>query len=284
MQLITARHEGRTRAGVVEGDEVALTDSADVGSLLREAGGDPRRISARGPRVPLAQADPAPLIPRPDKIVCLGLNYARHIAEMGREPPRYPTLFAKYAAALIGARDPIVLPRVSDQVDWEAELAVVVGRPGRHIPAGDALAHVAGYTVLNDVTARDWQYRTGEFLSGKTFEATTPLGPFLVTPDELPPGASGLAISCAVDGVEMQRSTTADLLFDVAAILAYVSQITTLRPGDVIATGTPGGVGAGRNPQLFLRAGQTVTTEIEGIGRLENVCAAEPAEPAESGR
>ena len=140
----------------------------------------------------------------------------------------------------------------------------------------DALKYVAGYTVVNDVTVRDWQHRTREFLSGKTFEATTPVGPALVTPDELPAGASGLAISCAVDGHTMQKSNTADLLFDVADIIAYVSTIITLLPGDLIATGTPGGVGAGRDPRNFLQPGQELVTAVEGIGELRNVVVKDP--------
>ncbi|MPY43833.1 fumarylacetoacetate hydrolase family protein, partial [Streptomyces phyllanthi] len=181
-----------------------------------------------------------------------------------------PTLFAKYDGSLIGAHDQIHMPPVSDDLDWEAELAVVVGRPGRHVPREKALAHVAGYTVANDVTVRDWQHRTREFLSGKTFEATTPVGPVLVTPDELPPGASGLDISCSVDGHTMQKSNTADLLFDVADTIAYISTVITLLPGDLILTGTPGGVGAGRDPKVFLRPGQELVTAVEGIGELRN--------------
>lgn len=190
---------------------------------------------------------------------------------MGRPTPAYPTLFAKYDGALIGARDEIHSPPVSDDLDWEAELAVVIGRRGRHLTADQALGYVGGYTVLNDVTVRDWQHRTREFLSGKTFEATTPVGPALVTPDELPAGASGLTISCSVDDHVMQKSNTADLLFDVADTIAYISTIITLLPGDLIATGTPGGVGAGRDPKVFLRHGQELVTSVEGVGELRNI-------------
>ncbi|MFF4659062.1 fumarylacetoacetate hydrolase family protein [Streptomyces sp. NPDC001381] len=170
----------------------------------------------------------------------------------------------------MGAHDDIHMPPVSDDLDWEAELGVVVGRPGRHIPRRRALDHVAGYTVANDVTVRDWQHRTREFLSGKTFEATTPVGPTLVTSDELPSGASGLTISGSVDGHTMQKSNTADLLFGVADVIAYVSTVITLGPGDLILTGTPGGVGAGRDPKVFLRPGQELLTSVEGIGELRN--------------
>lgn len=162
------------------------------------------------------------------------------------------------------------MPPVSDDLDWEAELGVVIGRRGRHITRDEALAYVGGYTVVNDVTVRDWQHRTREFLSGKTFEATTPVGPSLVTPDELPAGASGLAVGCSVDGHTMQKSNTSDLLFDVATTIAYISTIITLQPGDLIATGTPGGVGAGRDPKVFLRPGQQLVTFVEGVGELRN--------------
>nr|WP_275263893.1 fumarylacetoacetate hydrolase family protein [Jiangella asiatica] len=170
---------------------------------------------------------------------------------------------------------PIIWPASAGAVDWEAELGVVIGAAARHVPVDAALDVVAGYTVVNDVTVRDWQHRTREFLSGKTFEATTPVGPTLVTSDELPPGASGLEISCAVDGVVMQRSTTSDLLFSVAEIVSYISTITTLLPGDLIATGTPGGVGAGRTPEVWLRPGNELVTTVEGVGQLRNRCVKE---------
>ncbi|MGW0705863.1 fumarylacetoacetate hydrolase family protein [Streptomyces sp. NPDC002643] len=273
MRLSTVRvADGRqTAAARQEGDELVLLPHSDVGALL--ATGDDwqeRAAAADGERLPLAGASLAPLVPHPSKIVCLGLNYATHIREMGRPTPAHPTLFAKYDGSLIGAHDEIHMPPVSDDLDWEAELGVVVGRHGRHVPREKALEHVAGYTVANDVTVRDWQHRTREFLSGKTFEATTPVGPVLVTPDELPPGASGLDISCSVDGHTMQKSNTADLLFDVADTIAYISTIITLLPGDLILTGTPGGVGAGRDPKVFLRPGQELVTAVEGIGELRN--------------
>src|SRR5262249_50089112 len=156
------------------------------------------------------------------------------------------------ARALVGPYDPVILPRASSRVDWEAELGIVIGTPGRHLTREQAPAHIAGYTVINDVTARDWQRRTREFLSGKTFHATTPVGPYLVTPDELPADLD-LAITCTVDGAEMQSARTSDLLFDAAEIVSYISTIITLVPGDIIASGTPGGVGDGRDPKVFLR-------------------------------
>ncbi|KUO12960.1 MULTISPECIES: fumarylacetoacetate hydrolase family protein [Streptomyces] len=273
MRLSTVRvaHDHGTAAARQDGDELVLLPFSDVGALLAAGDDWPQRAAtADSERLPLAEVSLAPLVPHPNKIICLGLNYATHIKEMGRPTPAHPTLFAKYDGALIGAHDDIHMPPVSDDLDWEAELGVVIGRPGRHVPREKALEHVAGYTVANDVTVRDWQHRTREFLSGKTFEATTPVGPVLVTTDELPLGASGLDISCSVDGHTMQKSNTADLLFDVADTIAYVSTIITLLPGDLILTGTPGGVGAGRDPKVFLRPGQELVTAVEGIGELRN--------------
>ena len=272
MRLATVRVDGAHRAVRVDDDAAMLLDAADVGELLA----DPRwrdRATQQGQQVALDGLDYAPLVPRPDKIICVGLNYRAHLAEMGREAPSYPTVFAKYRAALIGAHDDIVLPAVSDMVDWEAELAVIIGTPVRHADQDRALAAIAGYSVLNDVSVRDWQNRTIQFLQGKTFESSTPLGPWLVTTDE--PGAvpgPGQRIACAVDGELMQDANTGDLLFDVPTLVSYLSSILTLLPGDVIATGTPGGVGAGRRPPRFLADGQLVVTTIAGVGELRNRC------------
>ena len=269
MRLTTLRTPDGTSAARVEGGDALLLPYPDIGAMLADPDWTTAAAGAEAPR-PLTDHSLATLVPRPNKIICLGLNYATHIAEMGRPTPAHPTLFAKFDGSLIGAHDDIHMPAVSDDLDWEAELGVVIGRAGRSIAPADALDHVGGYTVVNDITVRDWQHRTREFLSGKTFEATTPVGPALVTPDELPPGASGLEIRCLVDGHVMQESNTADLLFDVAATISYVSTIITLLPGDLIATGTPGGVGAGRDPQVFLTEGQQVETVIEGVGTLRN--------------
>ncbi|MEV4516324.1 fumarylacetoacetate hydrolase family protein [Dactylosporangium sp. NPDC049525] len=276
MKLATLRTSTGTKAARLDGDEYVLLEHADVGALLASGRDWSRRASAaHGKRVSVQDVDLAALLPHPNKIICLGLNYATHIKEMGRDTPEYPTLFAKYDGALIGPYDPVVLPRVSDCVDWEAELGVVIGRPARHVPKSRALDFVGGYTVVNDVTVRDWQRRTREFLSGKTFEHTTPVGPVLVTADEFGAAEPDLELSCSVDGQQMQCSRTSDLLFGVADIVSYVSDIITLLPGDLIATGTPGGVGDGRDPKLYLQPGQQLVTTIEGIGELRNVCIAE---------
>ncbi len=269
MQLVTVRHEGSTRAGRVEGDEVVLLDASSVRAVLVDSGS----AAARGPTVSLEDADLAPVVPDPDKIICVGINYGDHIAEMGRTPPDHPTYFAKYRRALIGPRDDIVLPRLelSTSVDWECELAVVIGKPVRHASPAEAMDAIAGFCALNDVSVRDWQVRTTQFLAGKTFEATTPVGPMLVTADELGDGR-GLALSTTVNGEVKQRSNTDHLVFGPVDIVADLSRIMTLDPGDIIATGTPGGVGVARTPPQFLTDGDEVVVEIEGIGRLVNRC------------
>jgi acylpyruvate hydrolase len=274
MRLATIRTGDGTRAVLIEASRAVETGHRDVGELLADPAWQSMAAAAAGPVHPLAALDYEPVVPRPGKIVCVGLNYARHITEMGRELPRFPTLFAKYAEALIGAHDDIVLPSASRAMDWEAELAVVIGATVRHADEARASAAIAGYSVLNDVTARDWQYRTPQWLQGKTFEATTPFGPHLVTPDEL---GDGLDLSCLVDGELVQSADTSDLVFSPVATVAYVSQILTLRPGDILALGTPGGVGHARKPPRYLQPGQTLTTSIVGLGSCRNRCVAEKA-------
>ncbi|WTJ93041.1 fumarylacetoacetate hydrolase family protein [Streptomyces sp. NBC_01537] len=276
MRLATLRTGSGNRAARRDGESYVLLSHADVGALLNSGDGWFQAAAATdGERIAVGDAAFAPLVPHPNKIICLGLNYATHIKEMGRDTPRYPTLFAKYDGALIGANDPITLPRVSRTVDWEAELAFVIGRPARHATKDEALDFVAGYSILNDVTVREYQRRTREFLAGKTFEATTPLGPELVTADEFGGKEPDLEIRCEVDGEVMQHSRTSDLLFGIADIVTYVSGIITLLPGDVICTGTPGGVGDGRDPKVYLKDGQTLRTVIEGLGETVNRCALE---------
>jgi acylpyruvate hydrolase len=276
VRLTTIRTGGGTRAARVDGDRLVELPAPDVGALLAAGPAALRdAATAGGPERDTATADYAPVVPEPSKIICLGLNYERHIREMGHDPPDVPTLFAKYAAALVGPRDPIVLPRVSTSVDWEAELAFVIGAPVRHADDRTARAAIAGYTICNDISMRDWQRRTQQWLQGKTFESSTPVGPVLVTPDEVD-DARDLRLRCEVDGEVRQDARTSDLVFEPVAIVRYVSEILTLRPGDLISTGTPGGVGAGMTPPVFLRPGQVVRTAIDGIGELVNPCVAEP--------
>jgi acylpyruvate hydrolase len=275
MRLATIRDGGTTRAVRLDGEEAVALDAPDVGEVLHWDGWRQRAEAAAGPPIPVAGLDYAPLVTRPDKVVCVGLNYRNHILEMGRELPPFPTLFAKFRSALIGAYDELVLPSVSDNVDWEAELAVVVGAPVRNATADEAQAAIAGYSVINDVTLRDWQNRTMQWLQGKTFEGTSPLGPTLVTTDEAVTATGGFELSCTVDGEEMQHASTADLLFGPVDLIAYISTIVTLEPGDVIATGTPGGVGHARRPPRYLRPGSDMVTTIVGIGECRNRCRAE---------
>jgi acylpyruvate hydrolase len=269
MKLATVRTEGGTSAAVEVNGALALLPFADVGEWLRA--GSPDVGQYNGVNLSLDDADFAPLVTSPGKIVCVGLNYREHILEMGRELPTHPTLFAKFADALIGANDPIILPPGSEAVDWEAELAVVIGSRVSRATEEEAAAAIAGFTVANDISARDFQRRTTEWLQGKTFDATTPLGPFLLTADETGT-APGLEISCTVDGVTKQKADTEDLVFSPVELVRYISAVTTLIPGDVIRTGTPGGVGVGLNPKEFLTDGSVITTSISGIGECRNAC------------
>ena len=270
MKLATIRLDGRTTAVRVEGDALVDLGLPDVGAVLASPGGLETAARTAGARSSAAGVVFAPLVPRPGKVICVGLNYQKHIKEMGRDLPEYPTLFAKFTDALIGAHDDIHRPAETDQFDWEAELALVVGRPVRRADEAEAAAAIAGFTVLNDITCRDWQFRTREWLQGKNWDSTTPLGPYLVTSDEVGGSRPALDIRCEVNGQLMQQDNTGDLLFDPVDLVRYVSAMIRLNPGDIIATGSPGGVGHARKPQVFLRAGDTVVTEIAGVGRLEN--------------
>lgn len=265
MKLATLRTPNGTAAVRVEDDKVVELGFRDVGELLRD--GRLSAASADGTEHPLTGSEFAPVVCLPGKIVCVGLNYRNHILEMGRELPEHPTLFAKYADALTGPFDDIALPPESDAVDWEGELALVIGSTVRRARGDEARAAIAGYTVMNDVTMRDFQYRSPQWLQGKTWEASTPLGPHLVTPDEL---ADDAWLRTYVDDVEVQAAPISDLVFDPVALVEYVSTITTLRPGDVIATGTPGGVGHARKPATYLREGATLRTRIDGVGEIVN--------------
>jgi acylpyruvate hydrolase len=271
LRLATIRTATGTAAVRLDHDAAVEVAAVDVGALLASPGWFARAAAAQGRIHSLDALEYAPVVPRPEKIICVGLNYRKHILEMGRELPEYPAVFAKYPPALIGAHDDVVLAAVSSAVDWEAELAVVIGAPTRHASAAQARDAIAGYTVLNDVTARDWQYRTPQWLSGKTFEATTPLGPALVTADEVPVD-SGLDVVCEVNGEVVQAENTRDLVFDPVSLVVYLSQILTLRPGDVLATGTPGGVGHARQPPRYLADGDVLVTRIEGVGECRNTC------------
>ena len=211
---------------------------------------------------------------RPGKVICLGLNYRDHAAEAGMAVPDYPVLFHKVAGSLIGHNQPVVIPRVSDRIDYEGELAIIIGRRGKYIAEHDAYAYIAGYTVANDVSARDLQFRTSQWTTGKMLDTFCPLGPALVTRDEVA-DPHALALKTLLNGQVMQDGNTADMIFRVPFIVKYISELVTLEPGDVILTGTPPGIGNTRTPPVFMKAGDTVSVEIELLGTLTNPLVAE---------
>ena len=276
MKLATLRTVDGTRAARIDegAGRAVLLDASDVGALLA-AGDLTASASVEGETVPLDKVEYAPVVPRPGKILCVGLNYRNHILEMGRDLPEYPTVFSKFADTLIGAGDDIRRPVETEEFDWECELAIVIGSTVRRADETTAAAAIAGFAVLNDITCRDWQFRTREWLQGKNWEATTPLGPWLVTPDEVGGPRPALGIRTLVDGEVRQEDNTGDLLFDPVALVSYLSTMITLRPGDVIASGTPGGVGHARKPAVYLQPGQRVVTEIDGLGRCDNLVVAD---------
>lgn len=265
MRVATVSTRGTTTCAVLEEDGWHALPAPDLSALLSAM---TLRDAVRAAGALVVDAVPVLALPAPAKVICCGLNYADHIVETGRDLPAYPTLFPKYADTLIGPTDDIVLPAGLD-VDWEAELGVVVGATLQRVDVDTARAAIAGYTVANDISIRDWQYRSVEWFQGKAWDASTPVGPVVVTPDELDPFA-GVEVICRVNGEEMQRDSTRTLVFDAAALLAYISTFTVLRPGDLVLTGTPGGVGTARDPKRFLADGDVVETEIPGIGVLRN--------------
>jgi acylpyruvate hydrolase len=315
MRLVTYQHEGQSRTGAQLGeqvvdlnrayyaalqhtgneDELVVADArvpTDMVGLLR--GGDTSLKAARQAvafvrsqleghssmlnlqgivyaidRVALL----SPVL-HPGKVICLGLNYRDHAAESGMAIPEYPVLFHKVAGSLIGHNQAIVIPRISSRIDYEAELAIIIGRRGKYIAEDEALSYVAGYTVANDVSARDLQFRTPQWTTGKILDTFCPLGPALVTRDEVP-DPHPLALKTILNGQVMQNGNTADMIFHVPFIISYISEIVTLEPGDVILTGTPAGIGNARKPPVFMKPGDTVTIEIERLGRLTNPVAAE---------
>jgi 2-keto-4-pentenoate hydratase/2-oxohepta-3-ene-1,7-dioic acid hydratase in catechol pathway len=282
MRLATIQTPSGPRAAVLQGegyiDLHATRPDLPVGVRELLAGGAPMlRSAAEAAARPDAVRHPAASvkllapIPDPPKIICIGLNYRDHAAESGVPLPREPVLFSKFATALIGAGEAIRLPAVSRKVDYEAELVLVVGKKGRHLKAADALEHLAGCTVGHDVSARDWQLEKDgkQWLAGKSFDTFAPTGPALVTLDELG-DPHNLSIRLRLNGQTMQESNTRQLIFRAGDLLAYISQVVTLEPGDLIFTGTPSGVGFARKPQVFLKGGDVVEVEIEKIGVLRN--------------
>lgn len=273
MQFATIQRQGRISFGPVTDGEMLdvsdvfhdqcealnLTNAARLATALRTA-----------QSLPLRDATFLPPVPMPRRILCIGVNYATHRAESDRSNDSpYPTVFVRFPSSIVGHEQPIVRPKVSDRFDWEGELAVVIGRTGRYIDRGAALSHVAGYACFNDGTLRDYQRHSTQFVPGKTFDQSGSCGPYLVSADEVG-DPSNLELRTTVNGVEMQRASTADLIHDISAIIAYCSEFTTLEPGDIIATGTPGGVGYARTPPIFLQPGDVVEVHIDRVGTLRN--------------
>jgi acylpyruvate hydrolase len=281
MRLLSFRRDGRVRLGARRnGVIVDLTAVASDIVAFLEAGDESLAAAtaalAGAPVVDEAAIELLPVVPRPPKIICVARNYAEHAAEAKLEVLQIPNLFIRFPRSLIAAGAPILVPKVSHQVDWEAELAVVIGKAGKHVPAAAAYDHVAGYALFNDVSIRDWQLRKPpiQFGAGKNFDASGPFGPELVTRDEVP-DPHALRIELKVNGETMQSSTTGNMIFDIPTLIEHISQFTTLEPGDVIATGTPSGVGHFHEPPIYLKPGDRVRVEIEGIGSLENPVEAE---------
>ena len=267
MRLVTYDAGRGPRAGVLTADGVSDVGDGGLGALLRAGGIEAaREVHARP--LPLDEVRLLPPVPDPQKIVCLGLNYRSHAEEAGLEPPDTPTFFAKYPNALAAPGAEVALPPYSETVDYEAEVAFVIGRRCKDVAEDDAVSCIAGYTLLNDLSARDYQFKTPQWGPGKVFDGSAPCGPALVTPDEA--GApDAIEISLTLNGEQMQHSTTADLIHSIPATVAYLSMLMTLEPGDLISTGTPAGVGSVRQPRVWLKAGDEIRVESPQLGRLD---------------
>jgi len=285
MRLLTFEHRGVRRVGVRSGQGVVDLNLVDAGippdmrGLL--SGGDDvmcaaRAALARGDGViPASEIRVLAPITDPEKVVCIGLNYLDHAKECGMPIPEEPVVFSKYPTTIVGPGEEVVKPPETQKMDYEVEFVAVVGKGGRRIPESEALDHIAGYTVGNDVSARDYQLEKpqGQWMMGKTFDTFAPIGPEIVTSDEVG-DPHNLDIRCTLNGETVQESSTNQLIFGVDKLVAYLSHVFTLTPGDLIFTGTPGGVGMGRSPQLWLKPGDRVACEVDGVGRLENPVAA----------
>jgi 2-keto-4-pentenoate hydratase/2-oxohepta-3-ene-1,7-dioic acid hydratase in catechol pathway len=287
MKLVTFTHSHRRRIGVADGDHVVdlaaaaphlpltmtafLRGGADALAEARAAVGSQKH------RLALASVRLEAPVPRPGKVLAIGMNYGDHIRETGRAAPEHQVWFAKQATCIVGPNDAIRIPNVSDKIDYEAELCVVIGRRCRHVPRARAFEVIAGYMCGNDVSVRDWQQRSPTMMMGKGFDTHGPTGPWIVTPDEIA-DVSKLRVRCLLNGQVMQDASTAEMIFDIPAQIEHLTAAFTLEPGDVIFTGTPAGVGNWRDPPVRLKAGDRVRVEIEGVGALENICAAEDGE------
>ena len=277
MKIASYLHRGIPSFGIVKDDHVL--DAADATGLMSLLG-DPDFVAKLDRRIPsfkaLAMSDIEflPTIPAPEKIFCVGMNYLSHIKENNLEIPKFPWIFLRVASAQVGHGVPLLRPKVSEQLDFEGELAVIIGRGGRHIPTGSAMDHVAGYSCFNEGSVRDWQLRTTQYDVGKNFYHSGSFGPWMVTADEIS-DSKQMKLETRLNGAVMQTATLDDLVFGVADLISYLSDVTLLAPGDVIVTGTPGGIGLYRKPPVFMKAGDVVEVDIDRIGVLSNPIADE---------
>lgn len=281
MKISSFLYDGRSSYGVVDGDTVSDAGAvlgqcySDLRSVLESSDGLAELAALRdAPVLSVEQVQWLPVIPNPDKVLCVGLNYLKHIVETGREVPKHPTLFTRFASAQVGHDQPLIQPKASTAFDFEGELAIVIGKAGRHISKENALQHIAGYSLFNDGSIRDWQRHTLQFTAGKNFVGSGSFGPWLVTQEEIT-DINSLVLETRLNGEVVQREGLDDLLFKIPELIEYISTFTELLPGDVIATGTPGGVGAFRTPPLWMKPGDVVEVEVEGIGTLKNTVNAE---------
>jgi 2-keto-4-pentenoate hydratase/2-oxohepta-3-ene-1,7-dioic acid hydratase in catechol pathway len=280
MRFVSYKKDGRASFGLVAGDGVVdlakrMSGIATLRQLLEGKGTAAAAAFAKDtPDFALKDVALLPVIPDPDKILCAGANYATHVAEMGRDAPKYPMMFTRFAASQIGHKQPMIRPRVSEQLDFEGELAVIIGKRGRYITKAQAMDYVAGYSCYNDGSVRDYQRHTQQFTPGKNFVGTGPFGPWMITPDESGPPAN-MKLVTRLNGQVMQEAPVSDLLFDIPSLIEYCSQFTEFVPGDVLVTGTTGGVGAARKPPLWMKPGDIVEIDIKNVGVLSNTIAAE---------
>ena len=280
MMLVSYKMRGSAdawRAGVAQGTQVMAVQGASVRQLIEEGPDALAQLYSRArlafgsarELLPIDALDLGPPVPDPDKILCLGLNYREHAAEAQLALPSVPVFFAKFRNSLVGPTSPVLLPRVSTQIDYEGELAVVIGTRCKEVSEADALTYVAGYTLMNDISARDVQLQTSQWIAGKALDTFAPMGPGLVPAAEIP-DPQNLTLITRVNGETVQHARTSDMVFTVAQAIAFLSTLMTLEPGDIIATGTPSGVGFTRTPPRFLKGGDVTEVEIEGIGKLSN--------------
>jgi 2-keto-4-pentenoate hydratase/2-oxohepta-3-ene-1,7-dioic acid hydratase in catechol pathway len=277
MEIVAFRHNGESKLGLQMGEEVADITEVGAPSTLDEvlAAGALADLKAFGEKAKtrLALAEISEFLPpvaSPSKAIAVGLNYVEHAAEGGAEPPEYPVLFSRYPTSWVGHNQALVQPKVSKAFDYEGEMVIVIGKAGRYVSKDEALNHVAGYSIFNDGSMRDYQMRTQQWTAGKIFDKSGGFGPSFVSADSLPPGATGLQLKTILNGQELQNANTRDMIFDVATLVSLCSDIFTLTPGDIIISGTPEGVGGMRKPPIFMQPGDVCQVSIEGLGVLSN--------------